>query len=439
MADGYSKTKPLLLSHSDNTGGASIAAYRAHQALLSSGIDSKLWVNSKGTMDPTVESFAGPVSKLKSRIRTESGRLLPSLLFSDDSPTQRSFNLFNSKWVDRINNDDSDIVNVQWVHREMMSIKDIGRISKPMVLTMQDMWSFCGAEHYTQDRRWSDSYSRKSRRNGASQLSGFDIDRWTWLRKKRYWNNSMQIVAISRWLADCAANSSLFANNPITVIPNPIDVSVWKPMEKTVARRIWNLPENKRIITFGAVGGTRQPRKGYAFLDEALERLRLKFDDIHLVVYGQSEPSSRGVDIFPTTYVGSLKDSVSMCVLNNASDVYVHPALQEAFGQTVSEAQACGVPVVAFDSSGVTDIVNHKSTGYLAQVGSSEELAKGIEWVFEQQADNERAQRLANKARRRIVEKFSYAQVGEAYLDLFSAVLDSNRSKKQALGAKESY
>ena len=72
------------------------------------------------------------------------------------------------------------------------------------------------------------------------------------------------------------------------------------------------------------------------------------------------------------------------------------PSRQEAFGQTASEALASGTPVVAFDATGPSDIVDHKKTGYLAQPFDSSDLARGIEWIL---ADENRRNEMGKRAR----------------------------------------
>ena len=58
------------------------------------------------------------------------------------------------------------------------------------------------------------------------------------------------------------------------------------------------------------------------------------------------------------------------------------PSRVETFGQTASEPQACGVPVVAFDTTGLKDVIEHKVTGYLATPFDVTDFARGIEWVL---------------------------------------------------------
>ena len=77
---------------------------------------------------------------------------------------------------------------------------------------------------------------------------------------------------------------------------------------------------------------------------------------------------------------------------------------------------ACGRPVVAFACGGLTDIVKHRETGYLAKPFEPKEFAEGIEWIV---ADEDRYQRLCAASRARTVEKFDAGVVAERMLQLY--------------------
>ena len=108
----------------------------------------------------------------------------------------------------------------------MLSIADIGKIKKPIVWTLHDMWAFCGAEHYSQVDRWRSGYNKKNR---PTYESGFDINRWTWLRKLNHWHKPIHIVSPSNWLANCVRESKLMNNWPVSVVPNLLNTDNWKP------------------------------------------------------------------------------------------------------------------------------------------------------------------------------------------------------------------
>jgi glycosyltransferase involved in cell wall biosynthesis len=82
----------------------------------------------------------------------------------------------------------------------------------------------------------------------------------------------------------------------------------------------------------------------------------------------------------------------------------VVPSRQENLPQSGTEAQACGCPVVAFNCTGLPDVVEHKKTGYLAEAYSNIDLAAGIAWVFE---NDERRAGLSKAARERAVRLWS--------------------------------
>lgn len=98
----------------------------------------------------------------------------------------------------------------------------------------------------------------------------------------------------------------------------------------------------------------------------------------------------------------------------------VVPSWVEAFGQTASEAQCFGTPVVAFDTGGLRDIVDHKVTGYLAKPFEPDYLAKGIEWVL---IDKERQITMGNNARQKAIEKFVYEVVSRNYISLYGKMI----------------
>lgn len=410
--------KVLQLNHFDINGGAARASYRIHHALRASGLDSRLWVNKASSGDWTVEGPVTNFDKLLAVVRPHLTDLLVKTLKTGNSNIH-SLQVLPSQWIKRINVSDGDIVHLHWVQGEMLSIYDIGRIIKPIVWTLHDMWAFCGAEHYTEDTRWRDGYRRNNR---PTYESGLDLNRWTWNRKRKHWKHQMQIVTPSRWLADCVRQSSLMHGWPVTVIPNPIDTDRWQPVPQALARALLGLPDDVPLLLFGAIGGGRDPRKGFDLLQEALRHLREapQAKGLELVVFGQLAPKNPPDLGFPLHYTGHLNDDLSLRALYSAADILVLPSRQDNLPNTGVESLACGTAVVSFDTCGLPDIVRHQQTGYLAKAFDAEDLANGIRWILAD--DHLRAQMSAN-AREEAVTRFDCPVVSKRYHQVYEAAL----------------
>ncbi|MBT7753057.1 MAG: glycosyltransferase [Gammaproteobacteria bacterium] len=407
--------KIIHLNNADTTGGAARAAYRIHHSLLNSGLHSRMWVNVENSGDWTV---SGPKDRWrKAFVQMRRHSVFPILkTMQTQNSILHSPAILHSSWSKIINQSDSDIAHLHWIGGEMASISDIGSIKKPVVWTLHDMWAFCGAEHVSWDERWREGYTRKNR---PPSERGFDINRWTWNRKIKHWKHPFNIVAPSRWLAECVQDSVIMRDWPVTVIPNCIDTQIWQPIEKILARKLLGLPTETPLIAFGTYGANSEYHKGFDLLVKALKHLSGLTEGAELVIFGQPEPKNPPKLGFPVNFMGHLYDDVSLRLLYSAVDILVVPSRKEAFGQTASEAQACGTPVAAFKIGGLSDIVKHKHTGYLAKPFDTEDLAEGIEWILSDRTSG----RLGHTARERSLQKFSYEIVSAQYQTVYQNLL----------------
>ncbi|MHC5825509.1 MAG: glycosyltransferase, partial [Nostoc sp.] len=291
------------------------AAYRIHRCLLQAEIDSRMQVLSKSSDDPTVRGNSSKIGRITTEIRTGIGLLAKKTIKSCD-PGRYSAGVLPSNWVKSFHASDADVINLHWVGGETLSIREIGQIRKPIVWTFHDMWAFCGAEHYTNDglnARWREGYRADNR---PQDESSFDLNRWTWEGKRRNWKYPFHIICPSNWLADCVRNSALMADCPVSVIPNPLDLDSFRPIEKTLARQLLNLPQQRSLILFGALGGTNDSRKGIDLLLEAISFLETQqLKDIEIVIFGQSAPAQIPKLGFPLRYTGHLADDISLALL----------------------------------------------------------------------------------------------------------------------------
>ena len=411
--------KLVHINYSDINGGAARAAYRIHHALIEYGIDSSMFVNQASAGDWTVQVPKGKLEKVVKKLTPSLGGLARHLL-KTTNPIIHSPAIIPSKWPQRLNKMEADLIHIHWVNGEMLSIAGIGSIKTPIVWTLHDMWAFCGAEHYTEEFRWKEGYFKHNR---PSYESGFDLNRWTWERKLKHWQRPLHIVTPSSWLAECVHQSALMHDWPVTIVPNAIDTDIWQPVKKTLARQLLHLPPDVPLLVFGAMGGANDPRKGFDLLQSALEYLQGEIPGLELIIFGSLAPPTP-IDLgYPMHYTGHLHDDISLRLLYSAADAIVVPSRLEAFGQTASEAHSCATPVIAFNTGGLPDIVDHKETGYLARPFDIGDLAKGIQWVL---SDSVRHKELTQAARKKAVRCFSYPVVAEQYLKVYEQACKSS-------------
>lgn len=414
--------KVLHVSFSDREGGAAKAAYRIHQALLGAGITSRMIVNSQRLGDWTVSGVKSWLETNLNIARRKIARRLRRFLNSTNVVLHTPAWL-NSRWPQKINNSDADIVHLHWTAAEMLSIADVKKIENPLIWTIHDMWLFCGAEHYTDDFRWREGYRTTNR---PPYESGFDLNRWTWLRKQRMWNRPIQIVSPSDWLADAASSSALTKGWPVSTITHPIDLNEWQHVEQKVARDLLGLPRDLPLVLFGAVGGGKDPRKGLDLFVDALKHLRQESKNLNVVIFGELRPKESPGFGFPSHYFGIVQDSMTLRLLYSACDVFVLPSRLESLGLTLTESMSYGTPVVGFNNSGLPTIIEHRETGYLAKSFDTFDLATGINWVL-----SNGTQDLLRLAVRKAAEKhFDPIKVASDYITLYRGLINKEEERR---------
>lgn len=418
--------KVVHVSRFDMAGGAARAAHRVHSSLRRAGVDSWMRVRFRISNDERVVS--GPaegVGAIENGVRSRLSELPLRLFRRRHAGTQ------SVAWPDtglgaELNSSDVDIINLHWLGNDTLSIEEIGRLTKPVVWRLADMWAFCGAEHYADDGPESRFRTGYIRNNCVDNAHWFDLDRWVWQRKRKHWSRSIHIVCTSQWLASCARGSEIFRDNPVSVIPNALDMDVWRPLDKGFARDALGLDRSANIVLFGAPSGLNDPRKGGQLALDALGHLAVgNSGPDQLVVFGQKEGAKQTYFPIPTRFLGRLEKDSDLVLAYSAADLFIMPSRQESFGQTASEALACGTPVAAFDTGGLPDIVTHRETGWLAKPFKSEDLAVGIAWML---ADKRRLLAMQHKAREMAEKRFAEAVVAAKYIALYESILGGHET-----------
>jgi glycosyltransferase involved in cell wall biosynthesis len=313
-----------------------------------------------------------------------------------------------------------DIVHLHWINDGAVGIGDLDRFGVPLVWTLHDMWPLTGGCHHSHDCRLFEEHCIRCPL--LERPLWPDFSRRVFARKLSAWKNlDFSIVSPSQWLARRAASSRLFRDQEISVIGNGIDTRIFKPMDQATARHAWNLPKNRKIILFGALNFCQDQNKGFDLFCESISKINpAAKQDIHIALFGEHNlPESLDLGV-PVSNIGKLSDEISLAVLYAAADVMSVPSRAESCGQVAMEAMACGTPVVAFDNSGLADLVTHERDGYLAPAFDTSAFSDGLEWTLE---DDNRNSSLREEARAKAEQHFDLRPVVELYRSLYSRIL----------------
>jgi glycosyltransferase involved in cell wall biosynthesis len=415
--------KVVHLSTTDIIGGASRGAYWLHRALREIGVESLMLVDRKASDDDSVVEVAGGARRI---LRAARARL-------DDLPLTRYRKTADSYWSvgwvpHRVERDVAalapDVVHLHWINNGYVPIDALPRLGRPLVWTLRDMWAFTGGCHYT-----AGCERYRSGCGACPQLNSdrtVDLSTRVFEAKTRRWQElDLFLVPISRWLAERARSSPLFAETPMEVIPNGVDIARFSPRDRAQAKERFGVKPENPLIVFGAVNPTADARKGFEPFREAVARLGGDgwSSRAEVIVFGAEGPPPS--DAPPMRFIGRLDNDDTLATLYSAADVTVAPSKQEAFGKTLIESFACATPVVAFRSGGPVDIVDHRHNGFLAEPFDSGALAEGIAWCLEAP---ERASQLGRHGRAKAETAYDIHVVAARYRDLYRRILNGRRA-----------
>ena len=411
-------------------GGAGRAAYRIHQGMRGLGVDSRMLLKDRRSNDSNILTLEGLVpknplyrafdwtrNKCKNKIQHYRWNQYP------DRDNVFMSDLRGTDLHGALRKLDYDVLHLHWVNSRFVHVKDLPK-DKPIVWTLHDSWPFCGVCHYFFE------CERYKQECGCCPFlhsdKTDDLSHKVWQEKAEIYKGlDLHIVSPSRWLGDCAKRSSLLGRFPMVVIPNCLDVNAFRPLnEKEISPRWHELSEigkKRPLILFGANNAAKDKIKGFSYLISALKHLEQQGhkDDFELVVFGASG-SELSVDVnIPIHYVGYVGKTEELASLYNLASVMVVPSLTEVFGQTASEALACATPVVAFQCTGIQEVVDHKQNGYLAQPYLSEDLAKGILWCLQNNVGNQ----LGKAGHEKVLREYSFETVCKKYKAVYDSVI----------------
>lgn len=400
----------ILHINTFETGGAAKAVLRLHEGLMHHNANSNVLVlHAYGDPKDSVRSFLDSEKSLLQKIKYSlfyrwdqflKQRVLASKVADYEvfSFPDTIYDLSRHPLVQ-----EADIIHLHWVGGFLDYRSFFKKVDKPIVWTLHDCNPFQGGFHYLRDYL-------------DHQSSFYKLDRQIRKCKKEsllHYDN-LEVVNLSSWNYRISSGSGILGHFRHQIIPNGINLDVFKKIDKSAARRIFNLPQDKNIILFVA-DHIDNKRKGFAYLLEAIKGIDA--EENLLVVVGNGKLSA---EIIPTRFLNFIGDDRLLAAAYSAADVYVIPTLEDNLPNTVLEAMACETPVIGFDVGGLPDMVLPNKTGLLARPRDAQDLSQKIRYLL----DDKEFRDLLGKNARSVAEKEYNIQIQtQKYIQLYEEVL----------------
>lgn len=275
--------------------------------------------------------------------------------------------------------------------------------------------------------------------NGSIKLEGAGkksmVERMTYLTypyismmERKYLKETKNLIAVSNWVKGFVMERSNPKN--LTVIPNGVDIERFFPKKglgKEEKGDFGELEDLGRPIVLYC--GRLMALKGLKTLIASMEGV-LKEKDAYFVFAGPGEREpwekmieSVGISKNSYTFLGQVNHE-KIPSLYRKADIFVLPSFTESCPLTVLEAMASGLPVIASEVGGISEIIENRKDGLLVKPGDTAELTKSIITLL---SENELRKNFARSARAKAVEKFSSEKMAEQTLGYYRKVLEMER------------
>ena len=325
----------------------------------------------------------------------KSGKANSLNVFNYSSMIGFSFHLFLTRIFDRhgfgsliatkriirkIKQIDPDIIHIHNIHGYYLNfnllIEFLKGFGKPIVWTLHDCWLFTGHCAYFSNvncEKWITGCNKCPAKKYYPTSIGFDNSRSNYESKKLALSDLSDVVYVtpSTWL-ERQLNQSFLKTKPHKIIPNGINLNVFKPNKTNYFER-HNIT-NKFIII--GVSNIWEERKGLDFFHKLSKKLDSNF---FIFLVGLSK---KQIKQLPPNIIGIERtENVNELVeIYSSADILLNSSTEETFGLVTLEAQACGTPVIVFNSTALPEVVN-SNTGFVVRKNDLEQTIKAINYA----------------------------------------------------------
>jgi glycogen(starch) synthase len=211
----------------------------------------------------------------------------------------------------------------------------------------------------------------------------------------------------------------------VDVIPNAIDATKYQiPVDREAVRQRYGVGCDEKLVL---CVGRLVPQKGIEYFIQAIPLIAKRYPEAKFVIVGEgwsrdileeeAQASGHNKKIKFTGFASDLE----VIELMTSADVLVVPSIYEPFGIVALEGMATGVPVVASNVGGLSEVIEHDKTGVFVYPKNPESIAWGIDKVL---SDPDHAKMLTKNAKEKLHKAYSWEAVAMKTVDVYRKVVE---------------
>ena len=218
---------------------------------------------------------------------------------------------------------------------------------------------------------------------------------WVKPNLKRTLQKTDKVIAVSKFTKKSICNTFNISPRKVKVIYNGVDTNMFSPSKKKITER---LPNRVRLLF---VGNTIK-RKGFDLLPLIMKRLGKGYELYFTSGLKDVKKIEKKFGLTKNMHPLGKLSLEKLVEEYNKCDLLIFPSRLEGFGYVITEAMACGKPVVSTNYSAMPEIVDNKN-GVLCPLNDVDCFVEGVKTIVKKKAEGKD---FANN-RKKIIEKFS--------------------------------